>query len=98
MHHAKPDRGRPPSGFSFFNDAVLACLHLEQAGCRVLYLDLDEDEPYFAQLFRTREDRRPRRAPCARAEVPVLLEVLCRSHPRACAACRTAVDKRCFAA
>ncbi len=38
MHHAEPDRAR---GFCFFNDAVLACQRLEQAGCRVLYLDLD---------------------------------------------------------
>lgn len=38
MHHAEPDRAR---GFCYFNDPVLACLRLKQAGRRVLYVDID---------------------------------------------------------
>lgn len=38
MHHAMPGQAQ---GFCFFNDVVLAIMHLREAGKRVLYVDLD---------------------------------------------------------
>ncbi len=38
LHHAMTDRA---SGFCYFNDAVLAILHLRERGLRVCYVDID---------------------------------------------------------
>ncbi len=38
MHHARPHEAR---GFCYFNDPVLGIMRLQQAGLRVLYLDID---------------------------------------------------------
>lgn len=38
FHHARRDHA---AGFCYLNDAALACMHLAEAGRRVLYLDVD---------------------------------------------------------
>ena len=38
FHHAMPEKA---AGFCFLNDVALACLHLADAGKRVVYLDVD---------------------------------------------------------